>query len=355
LDVLHVADLWPSRPACSVGEREAADAVAERFRYHGLALSLEATRAPTSPTWVPLLRALLRLWSVAFLAAGWPNIALGLALASVVGGWRRVAGLVRFVPLLGARANNVVATRSGTDEHARPFVVTAHLDTHPTHGAPLHRLHRAAAGASGALAAVAAAVATRPGIAAWRSATILVSIEAVATMASLAVRELRRPSDIPDDNTSGLIALVRTAALVADGALAHDVWIVATAGGTTGNHGIDAFLRSRPALRDAWLIDIDALGTGEMIAAPFAPRFRRRGTPKQLIRTVAAAAREAGDPLAVRRVRRPHSDAHAALRHRVGAISLTAGMRPPAPTTGPDAANAERAARIVDALARAPA
>jgi hypothetical protein len=354
LDVLHVSDLWPSRPPCSVAEREAADAVAGRFRHHGLPLSLERTRSPTSPTWVPLLRALLRLWSVAFLAAGWPNIALGIAAASVAGGIRPVGGLIRFVPLLGARATNVVASRAGTDEDAKAIVVTAHLDTHPTHGAPLHRVHRFVAAASGAFATLAAAAATRPGTAAWRSATILVSAEAIVTMAVLAMRELRRPDDVTDDNTSGLIALVRAAALVADGSPTHDVWLVATAAGTTGNHGIDAFLRVRPELRDAWVIDIDALGTGEMVAAPSAPRFPRPGTPTPLVRSIVAAAREAGDPLAVRRIPRPHSDARAALRRRIGAIALTAGMRPPAGTTGPDAANAERAARIIDALARSP-
>jgi hypothetical protein len=352
LDVLRVADLWPSRPPCSVSERAAADAVADRFRHHGLPLSLEHTRAPTSPTWIPLLRALLRLWSVAFLAAGWPNIALGLAAASVAGGLRPVSGLVRFVPLLGARAGNVVATRPGTDPDAEPLVITAHLDTHPTAGAPLHRFHRLAAAASGALAVVAAAVATRPGTAAWRSATILVSAEAVMTLAVLAARELRRPSDVPDDNTSGLLALVRVAALIADGPLAHDVWVVATAAGTTGSYGIDAFLRTRRELRDAWVIEIDALGTGEMVAAPCAPRFPRPGTPPDLVRAIVAAAREAGDPLVVRRVRRPHSDARTALRRRIPAITLTGGMRPPAGTVGPDAANAERAARIIDVLAR---
>lgn len=353
MGVLHVDDLRPSRPPCSVSEREAAQAVAARIRHHGLALTFEHARAPTSPTWVPLLRALLRLWSVAFLAAGWPNIALGLAAASVAGGVGRIAGLVRFVPLLGARAGNVVALRIGSDDGAKPLVVTAHLDTHPTEGMPLRRVHRFVAATSGGLATLAAAVATRPGVAAWRGAAVLVSCEAVFTMVLLAVRELQTPDEAPDDNTSGLLALVRVAALVAEGSPSHDVWIVATGAGTTGSYGLDAFLRARPDLRDAWLVEIDALGTGEMVASPCAARFPRPGTPSPLVRAVVAAARDAGDPLAVRRVRRSHSDARAALRRRVPAIVLTAGLHPPAGGTGPDPANAERAARIVDAFARA--
>jgi hypothetical protein len=350
---LNVDDLWPSRPPCSVAERAAAEAVAARLRHHGLALSFETARAPTSPTWIPLLRALLRLWSVAFLAAGWPNIALGLAAASVAGGVGRIAGLVRFVPLLGARAGSVVALRIGSDDAAKPLVVTAHLDTHPTEGAPLHRVHRFVAATSGALATVAAAMATRPGVAAWRTAAVIVAGEAVFTMIVLAARELQRPAEVTDDNTSGLLALVRVAELIADGAPSHDVWVVATGAGTTGAYGLDAFLRSRPDLRDAWLVEIDALGTAEMVAAPCAARFPRPGTPTPLVRAVVAAAREAGDPLAVRRVRRSHSDARAALRRRVPAIALTAGLHPPAGGPGPDPANAERAARIVDAFARA--
>jgi hypothetical protein len=70
---------------------------------------------------------------------------------------------------------------------------------------------------------------------------------------------------------------------------------------------------------------------------------------------IAAAAKTSGDPLNVRRVRRPHSDARAALRLRTPAIALTGGLRPPAADThGPDTANAERVARVIDRLVRFP-
>jgi hypothetical protein len=59
--------------------------------------------------------------------------------------------------------------------------------------------------------------------------------------------------------------------------------------------------------------------------------------------------------MSVRRLRRPHSDARAALRMRTPAITLTAGLRPPDLEAAPDVANAERAARVVDGLARAAA
>jgi hypothetical protein len=350
--VPDISDLLPSRPPCSVAEREAADSVAASMREHGLRPVVETARAPTSPTWAPLLRALLRVWSAAFLAAGWPEVALGLAVASVVGGLPIVAGLVRFVPLLGAPSRNVVASKRGTNKDARPLVVTAHLDTHSTSGAPLHRAHVLIAAVSGWLALVASAVATRPGVVVWRPAAILVAAESVFTMIVLSRRELQTPTDTPDDNTSGLLAIVRAAELVADGALTRDVWIVATAGGTAGSYGVNAFLRAHPALRDAWLVEIDALGTGEMVVSPSSPRFPHPGTPSQLVRAVATITRELRDPLDVRHVRRPHSDARAALRLRVPAIALTAGLRPPASGPGPDPANAERAARIVDSLAR---
>ena len=313
---------------------------------------VEATRAPTSPTWAPLLRALLRVWSAAFLAAGWPQVALGLAVVTVLGGLPAAAGLIRFVPLLGAPSNNVVAAMRGTDTSARPLVVTAHLDTHSTSGAPLHRAHVLIAAASGWLALVASFVATRPGVAVWRPAAIFVAAESVFTMIVLGRRELSTPTDTPDDNTSGLLAIVRAAELLVDGSLVRDVWIVATAGGTAGSYGVNAFLRGHPAVRDAWLVEIDALGTGELVVSPSPARFPRPGTPSQLVRTVAAVARGLGDPLAVRRIRRPHSDARAALRLRVPAVALTAGLRHPASGPGPDPANAERAARIVDSLAR---
>jgi hypothetical protein len=351
LGVLRFDDLWPSRPPCSVAERVAADAVRARMRHHGLRPAVERTRAPTSPTWAPLLRALFRVWCAAFLAASWPSIAIGLGAASIIGGVPFVAGWIRFLPLLGAPSRNVVASKRGRDTGSRAIVVTAHLDTHSTFGAPLHRAHVLVAAASGWLALGASLAARANGIT-WRWAVVLIATESVVTMGWLAKRELATPTEVPDDNTSGLLALVRVAELVADGSLEHDVWIVATAAGTVGSYGVNAFLRQHPALRDAWLVEIDALGTGEMVASPCPPRFPNPGTPSPLVRAFVAAAREIGDPLAVRRMRRPHSDARAALRLRVPAIALTAGLHAPAGGPGPDAANAERAARIVDSFAR---
>jgi hypothetical protein len=130
------------------------------------------------------------------------------------------------------------------------------------------------------------------------------------------------------------------------------VWIVAAGAGTPGSFGVSAFLRSRSETKGAWVVDIDALGTGEMIASPIAARFPFPGTPQVLSRALAGAARESGDPLSIRRVRRPHSGARAALRLRRPAIDLTGGLRPPAGARGPDLANAERAARIIERLAR---
>jgi hypothetical protein len=351
LSVLRITELGPSRPPCSVAEREAADAVQRNLRSFGLRPAVEHMRAPTSPTWAPLVRALLRVWAAAFLAAGWPVATTAMSAAATIGVLGPVAGLIRFIPLLGAPSRNVVAHRRGRDSGARPMVVCAHLDTHPTAGTPLSRLHAFLALMSG-LVALTVGVAAEPGVAGWRPVAALVAAEAAITMAMLARRELATQTDPPDDNTSGLLALVRLAELVSDGSQSRDMWIVATAGGTSGSYGLKSFLRQHRELRKAWIVEIDALGTGEVVASPFPARFPYPGTPPQLVRAVVAAARYTGDPLTVRRIRRPHSDARAGLRARAPAIALTGGLRPPAAGEGPDAANAERAARVVDSLAR---
>jgi hypothetical protein len=290
-------------------------------------------------------------WAAAFLAAGWPLIAGILAAISTLATAPGVAGLIRYVPLLGATSQNVVALRRGTDRKARPIIVTAHLDTHPTAESPMRRSHAALSTASGIAALVGAAVG-RPGITGSRWLAALVAAEAVATLVWLARRELRTPSTQPDDNTSGLIAIMRIADLLALSEPKHDVWLVATGAGTPGSFGVTSFLRRHRDIRDAWVVDIDALGSGEVVASPIHARLPHPGTPAILSRTIAAAARASGDPLAIRRVRLSHSDARAALRKRRPAIALTGGLHPPAGGSGPDPANAERIARVVDRLAR---
>jgi hypothetical protein len=293
----------------------------------------------------------MRVWAVALLAGYRPLPAGVLAGVAIITGLPAVGGLIRFLPLLGDSTQNVVASRTGADPEARPIVVTAHLDTHPTAGAPMRRSHAALSALSGWLA-LGAAAAGQPGLLPWRVAAGLVAGEAIVTLAWLARRELSTQTEMPDDNTSGLLALIRAAELVRIVPPAREVWIVATGAGTSGAYGLTSFLRHHADLRQAWVVEIDALGAGEVIASPFPPRFPHPGTPSPLVRAVVAAARESGDPLNVRRVRRPHSDAQAALRLRTGAIALTGGLRSPAGDTGPDQANAERAARVVDQLAR---
>jgi hypothetical protein len=349
--VIASSDLAPSRPPCSIAEREAARAVASALRRCGLRPRTIPARAPTSPTWIPLLRALFRVWAAAFLAAQIPLGARILAGLSIAAGLPAIGGLVRFVPLVGATTHNVITSRHGTDRTARPIVVTAHLDTHSTAGRPMTRAHEFVAGLSGWLIFAAAIVGHTSG--AWRPLTALVAAEAVVTLAWLARRELTTPSEIPDDNTSGLIALLRVAELVTESRPLHDVWIAATGAGTSGSYGLTAFLRRRRELRRAWVVEVDALGSGEVVASPFSAHFSHPATPDKLVRAIADASKASGDPLHVRRVRRPHSDARAALRLRTPAIALTAGLRQLATQQdGPDVANAERAARVIDRLVR---
>ena len=234
-----------------------AGVVTRRMRRTGLRPTQEAVRVPTSATWAPLIRALLRVWSAAFLAAGWPLVAVGLAGAAVVGGMPAVAGLVRFIAILGAGGSNVVASRRGTDRSSRPLVVFAHLDTHPTQGEPLRRAHVFAAAASGWLALVAGVAARPPSD--WRPAAAVVAAESVFTLAWLARGELAKVTT-PDDSTSGLLALLRLAELVTDAPHSRDVWLVATTGGTSGSHGARTFLKRRHDLRTSWVVEVDALG-----------------------------------------------------------------------------------------------
>jgi hypothetical protein len=349
--MIALPDLDPARPPCSQAERAGAESLAASLSGLGLQVQIDTLRAATSPTWGPLLRALMRIWAVALIAAYRPIPALVLSSLSILAGLPSVAALIRFVPLVGHTTQNVVAKIEGTDADARPVVVTAHIDTHGTAGAPMGRV-RSSLGALLGWAALAAAVAGRPGLPVWRFTTVIVAVEALVTIVWLARRELTVIGTMPDDNTSGLLTLVSVATMASAQRPLRDVWLVGSGAGTSGGQGLTAFLRANTEARQAWVVEIDALGAGEVVASPSPARFPRPGTPPPLIRAVVAAARQTGDPLTVRRVRRPHSDARAALRLRTSAIALTGGLHPPAAQSVPDAGNVERAARVVDTLAR---
>ena len=344
---MTIDTLAPGRPPCSATEREAAQTLTETVGRLGLQPVIESVRSPTSPTWMPLLRTLGRVWAAAFLAAGFFVPARGLAALAVVGGVPAIAGAIRFLPLLGGATQNVAVRIRGSAPDARPLIVAAHMDTHPTNGAPLGGPHRLVAAASG----LAALVASFGGVSA-RATAGFVAAEGILTLAWLARRELAKPRLPPDDNTSGLMTLSRLAELAGQTRPARDVWLLATGAGTAGGFGMAAFLRTHRDLRHAWVVEVDALGSGEVVASPVPPRFPNPGTPSALVRAVAAAAQTSGDPLGIRRVRRPHSDARAALRYRTAAITLTAGIAHPAREPGPDPANAARVARVLLELAR---
>lgn len=351
--MIRLGDIAPARPPCSRAERAGAESIAAHLRTIDVPVQVEQLRAPTSPSWIPLMRSLSRVWAVALLAAYRPVPAMALAALAVAGAWPVVVSALRHIPLIGDLSQNVVGRIRGSDPDARPIVAVAHLDTHPLAASPMGTAHAWLGTVLGWLA-LAAAIAGRPGLALWRLSIVVVAVEGLVTLAWLARRELHVIPDMPDDNTSGLLALLSAASLAADSRPIRDVWIVATGSGTPGGQGMTAFLHKRPELRQAWVIEIDALGAGEFVAAPWPARLPRPGTPTTLVRAVEAAAKANGDPMTVRRVRRPHSDARAALRRRTAAITLTAGLRPPAGDPGPDSANAERAALIVDRLARTP-
>ncbi len=350
--MIALPELATARPPCSRAERAGAESLQDSLGRLGVKAQIETLRAPTSPSWVPLLRALLRVWAVALVAAYRPVPAIVLSAISVVAGLPAVASLIRYLPLLGDNTQNVLGHIEGSEKQLVPAVVTAHVDTHPMAAAPMGKT-RAAVGAGLGWVTLAAAIVGRPGMVVWRAVLTLVAVESLITLTWLARRELAATNEMPDDNTSGMLALISLATLLADHRPLRDVWIVGSGAGTSGGHGVIALLRRHPQLREGWVVEIDALGAGEVVASPLAPRFPGPGTPSTLIRAVVAASQETGDPLNVRRMRRAHSDARAAQRLRTGAITLTGGLRHPAGERGPDAANAERAARVVDRLVRA--
>jgi hypothetical protein len=349
--VIALPELAPARPPCSQAERAGAESLQDSLGRVGLAGRIESLRAPTSPAWVPLLRALLRVWAVALVAAYRPVPAIVLAALAVASGFPSLSALIRYLPLLGNETQNVVASVEGTQSNAKPLIAVAHVDTHPLATAPMSKARSALAAAFG-WGTLAAAVVGRPDMTVWRVVLTLFAVESLFTLAWLARRELSVTSEMPDDNTSGLLALVSLAMLLNDHRPLRNVWIVGSGAGTSGGHGLVEFLRRNKDLRESWVVEIDTLGAGEVVASPLTPRFPGPGTPPSLIRALVAASRQTGDPLSVRRIRRAHSDARAALRLRTGAITLTAGLSHPAGQRGPDPANAERAARVVDRLAR---
>lgn len=342
------------RPPCSLGERNAARLIAHRLAALRLGPRLETFRSSTGPVWAPLIRALLRLVTAVMLPLGYPVAALAVAAVTVVTGIPPVSRLVRYVPGLGGTAENVVTHVPGTGTgHDPPLVVAAHLDAHASGGTPLTRPHALVAGISGFLmlgAAGARVAGWGPG---WSRLAILVAIEALITLAWLAGRELS-PHRAGDDNDSGLLALLRVAELAAEEHPVRDLWLVGTAAATADGLGMRAFLRAHPNVaRVAWVVELDALGDGEIVVSPVRRRFPQASTPPALLRAIAGAAIDTGDPIDVRRVRRLHSDARAAFLKGSPSAAITGGVRLPLGVeSAPDPANAERAARIVDHLAR---
>lgn len=351
------ADRLPlPRPPGSAGEAAAAAFVHRRLRSAGVDAEVETFRAPSSPSWVPLIAGALRLAAAALLVAGLAEASAAAAGVSLVASvWpRRVAVVVHRLPGLGAESRNVIASTPGEpDVVDPPLVVVAHLDAHPTSGAPITRPHALitvlVSAVLLALALVSLDAADDPS-----GLLALLAIEPAATLAWIAHRELVSTEGLTrDDNASGLATLVRIAELMIDERPRRTVWIVATGAATVGGAGMRRFLRThRDLARSAWVIELDALGASELVLTAGRRRFPRAATPPPVLRAVVGAAIDTGDLIDVRRVIRPHSDADAATASGVAALTLTGGPNTLGAPDAPDAANTERAARIVDQVAR---
>lgn len=353
---MDVEQLPLPRPPGSAGESRAANAIRRRLTEAGVTAHVERFRAPTSPSWVPLLGAALRLAAAALLVGGLGGPAAVLAAIAVVASIfpHAVAWVLKRVPGIGAASCNVVAHVPGApDVVDPPLVVVAHLDAHPTAGEPLRRPHTAIAGLVG-LGLLAIALASLGSDADPQGFLALLALEPAATLIWLAHQELVATEGLePDDNASGLAALVRIGDLLGDERPSRHVWLVATGSGTAGSGGLRALFRMhRDIAKLAWVIEVDALGSAELVVTPGRRRFPRMTTPPAVLRAIAGAAIDSGDLIDIRRVPRPHSDANAATGLGVPALTLTGGQNALGPAPNPDAANAERAARIVDRLAR---
>jgi len=288
-------------------------------------------------------------------SAGLPAVAAGLAgVAAASALWpRATAAIAGRLPGIGATSQNVIGhVRGSRDVIDPPLILVAHLDAHQTAGAPLARPHAALA-AVVSLGLLAIAIASMGSVGDPSPWLALLALEPAATLAWIANLELVSTEGLTrDDNASGLAALVRVGALVREDEPARDIWLVATGAGTAGSRGMSAYLRAhRDVARTAWVIEIDALGAAALVLVPGRRRFPRAVTPPAVVRAVAGAAIDSGDLIDVRRVPRPHSDANRATAKRVAAVTITGGTNTLGPEE-PDAANTERAARIIDRLAR---
>ncbi|HVE90887.1 MAG TPA: hypothetical protein VNE62_01100 [Actinomycetota bacterium] len=339
------------RPPCSEAERTAGRLFAKGLGEAGVVPREQELRAPTSPLWLHLVAALLRLVAAGLVIGGFPTKAAPVALVALVVGLPGSSPgrtrLLSKIPGLGGTTVNVIGQIPGRGEPGLPpLVVCCHLDSHPTGGRALSRPAGIAALASGAGLLVLTIVAGTLGTDVNRAAGALFATLALASIAQLSAREGSRKS--AGGGSEALVALLRLAALAAKRPPSRDLWLLATGAATSGSAGMSDFLvRHRDLARTAWVLELDGIGSGELVAVPASTRFPRRRAHPAFVRALAGAAMDCGDPLDLETRGRTHGDARTALAAGLPAATLTSR-----PGDARDTDAVQRAARIAHVLSR---
>lgn len=163
-------------------------------------------------------------------------------------------------------SGNLIVKFLATQAPKERVILTAHLDSNKhrfmSASPETHDLMRVAFTASIGLLA-AAGVAQLFGIK-WLGR--LAAIGALAAVPLVALDEVGAFVDGANDNASGIACLLTIAAQLKAQPLAHtEVWLAFTGAGEVGGRGMQALLDEyRVELAQAWIIDVDSVGAGEI-------------------------------------------------------------------------------------------
>jgi len=278
-DVRHLAAEIGPRGTGTPGEAAAADYVARRLAALGLPVECQGFRAVASQNAFPLAVDLVALLAVALYPLGGPLTrwaAAALALAAPLLFWRAIrysdSPLGPLLPHVTSR-NVVVRSEPAGELHQRA-VILAHLDTNRCRLAwqsaavrylePLTWLTLAVLATLGLLYLLGALLGG-PAWAWW--ASLLPAGYVLGTVITL-WRDERTPfSPGAHDNAAGVAVALEIAARLAAQPLRHtEVWLAFTGAEETDHQGLKVLLREHgAALRDAAFIDLEGVGSGELV------------------------------------------------------------------------------------------
>lgn len=334
---MNTAAIPEYRPACSQREAKACEVVTAALNDAGVdAVVQNVSQAMTSPVWIALIAAALRLIASALVASSLLSSAIFASiialLLSIPGQAFARSRMLRLPPLASSTRNVVARVEAKAPTHQPPLIVAASLDSHPS-AATSASWPSIASFFFGAVLVVAAFYGTR-----WLAA--IVAVEAALTLARLARMELSH--EVPD-STNALQCLIRTAEKLSEQAPDRTVWLVAVGAGTAHGGGLSHFLDTHPDVaRAAWLVSLTSIRTDDPVAFGHRTWLPPHRTHPATIRAVSGAALEVGHPVDTATKSRPDPIAMLATTRNISAISLACG--------GQD--SVEASAAVVDSLAR---